>query len=653
MEVRRQQLLFHLGDTAELIPIGEEESDEEFTRKDIMDAILKIMAGANNLNNTRTGVPYRDGRARALEVVDVLRTVTKKFATESIAEVEARKNNTFIEKAAFSSEERRRFNAMTSAPAIPANVWNLGLPAFMDEPRIASASAVHKCLAFFLHGNLDAVDRDNARKDLSRKEAYLYQGDRKTVDFLDTLSDVCDAANSTEREIRDHVVEFSCNVLPPSMMNKCLTQQEFAAMTFGDTTVGNAIPTLKTMRERLVEHETRNNNLARSAAYNEPTVFVKQQKAKSGRGVKAVNTAAKRKGLIRAIAALDLDNNHDYNDDDDDEEDTRSVASVVTNGGSAIQKLTQEIDQMKDQFRQVKASMMSRDEMKEDIKKANDDQIKSIQSLLETQMSTLAVTVANQIADNMRKEAKERNEKNKLKMEANQNKNKATRRCWKCNVMGHIPADNVCKPEDVAAEDGERNQPHNHTDTSFAQPRERKQLSSDKSPKEQTTSTNDALVAVMQTLVTVMSACMLSPNNIPHLTQPLYSMRRDTNNSTHGAAGEATCRDGPNPGHTGQHCGCTVGVQTEAMGATRWERQPPPTPSDVQTESSYLTEGGLLGNRKSSTEVSGCDHRGVAVTRTRSTNYEQPSERRPESGESTPNNARTRSPVEPDGSLEH
>ena len=65
MEVRRQQLLLHLGDTAELIPIGEEESDEEFTRKDIMDAILKIMAGSNNLNNTLTGVPYRDGRARA------------------------------------------------------------------------------------------------------------------------------------------------------------------------------------------------------------------------------------------------------------------------------------------------------------------------------------------------------------------------------------------------------------------------------------------------------------------------------------------------------------------------------------------------------------------------------------------------------------
>ena len=45
MEVRRHQLLLHLGDTAELIPIGEEESDEEFTRKDIMDAILKIMVG--------------------------------------------------------------------------------------------------------------------------------------------------------------------------------------------------------------------------------------------------------------------------------------------------------------------------------------------------------------------------------------------------------------------------------------------------------------------------------------------------------------------------------------------------------------------------------------------------------------------------------
>ena len=76
MEVPRQQLLFHLGDAAELIPIGEEESDEEFTRKDIMDAILKIMAGSNNLNNTRTRVPYRDGRARALEVVDVLMIIS-------------------------------------------------------------------------------------------------------------------------------------------------------------------------------------------------------------------------------------------------------------------------------------------------------------------------------------------------------------------------------------------------------------------------------------------------------------------------------------------------------------------------------------------------------------------------------------------------
>ena len=199
MEVRRQQLLLHLGDTAELIPIGEEDSEEECTKADLMDAILKITAGSNNLNNARTGVPYRDGRVRALEIVDVLRTITKKFATESVAEVEARKHNTFIEKAAFSSEERRRFNAMVSAPAIPANVWNLGLPAFVDEARIANASAVHKCLAFFLHGNLDAVDRDNARKDLSRKEAYLYQGERKTVDFLDTLSERVRATSATQQ----------------------------------------------------------------------------------------------------------------------------------------------------------------------------------------------------------------------------------------------------------------------------------------------------------------------------------------------------------------------------------------------------------------------------------------------------------------------
>ena len=101
--------------------------------------------------------------------------------------------------------------------------------------------------------------------------------------------------------------------------------------------------------------------------------------------------------------------------------------------------------------------------------------MKSIHSLLQTEMSTLAVTVANTIRDNMQKDAKERNEKNKAKMEANQNKNKATRRCWKCNVMGHIPANNVCKPKDIAAEDGERNQPHNPADISCAQPRERAQ----------------------------------------------------------------------------------------------------------------------------------------------------------------------------------
>ena len=108
-----------------------------------------------------------------------------------------------------------------------------------------------------------------------------------------------------------------------------------------------------------------------------PSVFVKQQKAKRGRGVNAVNTAAKRKGLIRAIVALDLDNNNDH-DDDEDEDENRSVASVKPNGGSTIQKLAQEIDQMKDQFRQVKASMVSRDEMKDEIKKANDEQMKSI-----------------------------------------------------------------------------------------------------------------------------------------------------------------------------------------------------------------------------------------------------------------------------------
>ena len=55
------------------------------------------------------------------------------------------------------------------------------------------------------------------------------------------------------------------------MMNTCLTQQEVAAVTFGDTEVDNAIPNLRTMRERLVEHETTNNNMARSAGYNEPT----------------------------------------------------------------------------------------------------------------------------------------------------------------------------------------------------------------------------------------------------------------------------------------------------------------------------------------------------------------------------------------------
>ena len=95
MEVRRQQIPIHLGDSAELIPIGEENIDEEITRKDIMDAILKIMAGSNNpSNHTKTGVSCRDGRTRALEIVDVLRTITKKYATEINHDLEARKSNT-------------------------------------------------------------------------------------------------------------------------------------------------------------------------------------------------------------------------------------------------------------------------------------------------------------------------------------------------------------------------------------------------------------------------------------------------------------------------------------------------------------------------------------------------------------------------------
>ena len=487
------------------------------------------------------------------------------------------------------------------------------------------------------------MDRENARKDLSRKEAYLYQGDRKTVNFLDTLSDVCDAAKSTEREIRDHVVEFSCNILPPSMMNKCLTQQEFAAATFGDTEVGNRIPNLQQMRERLVEHETKNNNLARSAAYDEPTVFVKQQKAKSGRGVKAVNTAAKRKGLIRAIAALDLDNNNDYNDDDEDEDDTQSVASVTPNGGSAIQKLTQEIDQMKDQFRQVKASMVSRDEMKEEIKKANDDLMKSIQSLLETQMSALAMTVANQIQDNMRRDAKEQNKKNKAKMEANHNKNKATRRCWKCNVMGHIPADNVCKPEDIAVEDGKRSQPHNPADISCAQPSGRRLPRPEKIESEQPALTNEALMAMMQTLITVMRACTPSHIGIPCLTQSLYRTLRDTTNQNHGAVGQTTTFVA-SPLRTGQHLGCTLGVQTEDMGTPGWERQVPPKQSATQTESSSLTEDDMVGNREGGAEASAHDH--WAVTRTRATNYERPSPEGSHSGASTTSTAQCRVPVE-------
>ena len=107
MEVRRQQIRLHLGDTAELIPIGEEDSDEEITRKDLVDAILKIMAGSNNpSNNTKTGVSYRDGRTPALEIAAVLRTIMRKYATENNADLEARKNNTLIEKACFASEAK-------------------------------------------------------------------------------------------------------------------------------------------------------------------------------------------------------------------------------------------------------------------------------------------------------------------------------------------------------------------------------------------------------------------------------------------------------------------------------------------------------------------------------------------------------------------
>ena len=105
----------------------------------------------------------------------------KKYAAETNGELEAHKHNTLIEKAGFTSEERRRFNQMSTAPAIPENVWNFGLPTYLEELNFANAPAIHKCIAFFMHGNLDTVDRDHARKDLARKEAYLYQGDRKTV----------------------------------------------------------------------------------------------------------------------------------------------------------------------------------------------------------------------------------------------------------------------------------------------------------------------------------------------------------------------------------------------------------------------------------------------------------------------------------------
>ena len=110
-------------------------------------------------------------------------------------------------------------------------------------------------------------------------------------------------------------------------------------------------------------------------------------------------------------------------------------------------------------------------------------------------MGSLAVTVANTIRDNMQKDTKERNEKNKARMEANQNKNKVTRRCWKCNVMGHIPADNVCKPEDIAVEDGERNRSYNPVDTTCAQPKERAPQRPEKIENERPTLTNEVLVA--------------------------------------------------------------------------------------------------------------------------------------------------------------
>ena len=126
---------------------------------------------------------------------------------------------------------------------------------------------------------------------------------------------------------------------------------------------------------------------------------------------------------------------------------------------------------------------------------------------------------------------------------------------------------------------------------------------------------------MMQTLMTVMSACTPPHIGIPCLTQSLYRTLRDTTNQTHGAAGQTTTFVG-SPLQIGQHRICTIGVQTADMGRTGWERQLTPKQSATQTESSNLTEDDVLGNGEGGAESSACDHRGVAVTRTRATNYE-------------------------------
>ena len=258
-------------------------------------------------------------------------------------------------------------------------------------------------------------------------------------------------------------------------------------------------------------------------------------------------------------------------------------------------------------------------------------------------MGSLAVTVANTIRDNMQKDTKEQNEKKKARMEANQNKNKVTRRCWKCNVMGHIPADHVCKPEDIAAEDGKRSQPHNPVDIPCAQPSGRRLPRPEKIESEQPALTNEALMAMMQTLITVMRACTPSHIGIPCLTQSLYRTLRDTTNQNHGAVGQTTTFVA-SPLRTGQHLGCTLGVQTEDMGTPGWERQVPPKQSATQTESSSLTEDDMVGNREGGAEASAHDH--WAVTRTRATNYERPSPEGSHSGASTTSTAQCRVPVE-------